>query len=185
MPEEIIETEEVLETEPVETTDLNSEVEKWKTLSRKNEAQAKANSQAAKELEELKKASLSDQEKLIASAREETAAAIRKEYAGKFVEAELKSAITGKTIEASALLSFDRSSFIDESGEVDSNAIAAWVEAHTKAPEFSAPDLGQGIRGKSPSGKAQLSRADLATMSNQQILEARNNGQLDSLMGKN
>jgi hypothetical protein len=185
MPEEIIETPEVLETEEVETTDLNSEVEKWKSLSRKNEAQAKANSQAAKELEELKKASLTDQEKLIASTREETAASVRREFAGKLVEAELKSAISGKTLDATSLLSFDRNSFIDESGEVDSNAIAAWVEAHTKAPEFPVPDLGQGIRGKSPSGKAQLTRADLAVMSNQQILEARESGQLDSLMGKN
>jgi hypothetical protein len=185
MPEEIIETTEALEPEVVETTDLNAEVEKWKSLSRKNEAQAKANAQAAKELEELKKASLSDQERLIASTREETALTIRREFAGKFVEAELKSAIVGKTIEATALLSFDRNAFIDDSGEVDSNAIAAWVEAHTKTPEIPAPDLGQGIRGKNPSGKAQLTRADLASMSSQQILEARLDGRLDSLMGKN
>lgn len=185
MPEEIIETPEAIEPEPVETTDLNAEVEKWKSLSRKNEAQAKANSQAAKELEELKKASLSDQEKLIASTREETATAVRREFAGKFVEAELKSAIAGKTLDAASLLSFDRNSFIDESGEVDSNAIAAWVEAHTKAPETALPDLGQGVRGKSPAGKPQLSRAELAGMTPQQILEARTDGRLDELMGKN
>jgi hypothetical protein len=82
-------------------------------------------------------------------------------------------------------LSFDRNAFIDDSGEVDSNAIAAWVEAHTKTPETPVPDLGQGIRGKNPSGKAQLTRADLASMSSQQILEARLDGRLDALMGKN
>ena len=50
------ETPEVETTEaeiPVETTDLSVEVEKWKSLSRKNEQQAKANAAAAKELEEL------------------------------------------------------------------------------------------------------------------------------------
>lgn len=184
MPEENNENLEATQADEVETTDLNSEVEKWKALSRKNEAQAKANAQAAKELEELKKASLTDQEKLIASTREETAAAVRREFAGKLVESELKSAIVGKTIEATSLLSFDRASFISDSGEIDSNAIAAWVEAHTKSPEKPAPDLGQGVRGNSPSGAAQLTAADLARLSNAEILEAEKQGRLDALKGK-
>jgi len=186
MSEEIIETTPDLEeSEPVETTDLASEVDKWKKLSRKNEARAEANAIAAKEREALRAANLTDQERLIASTRQETELVIRREYAGKLAESELKSALVGKTIEAASLLSFDRSTFIDESGEVDSNAIAAWVEAHTKAPEIPAPDLGQGLRGKSPSGKAQLTRADLANMSSSQILEARSDGHLDAVMGKN
>ena len=183
MSEEIIETTETIE-DATETVDLSSEVEKWKSLSRKNEAQAKANAQAAKELEELKAASLTDQERLIASTREETARSVRLEFAGKFVEAELKSALNGKTLEAASLLSFDKSSFIDESGEVDSNAIAAWVEAHTKATEITNPDLGQGIRGKTISGVAQIvSRDELAKMSPDEINAARKDGRLNRLMG--
>lgn len=186
MSEEIIETTPDLDVvEPVETTDLASEVDKWKKLSRKNEARAEANAIAAKELEALRAANLTDQERLIASTRQETELIIRREYAGKLVESELKSAVAGKTVDAASLLSFDRSTFIDESGEVDSNAIAAWVEAHTKAPEIPAPDLGQGLRGKSPSGKVQLTRADLANMTSAEILEARVDGRLDSVMGKN
>lgn len=186
MSEEIIETTPDLElAEPVETTDLASEVDKWKKLSRKNEARAEANAIAAKELEALKAANLTDQERLVASTRQETELIIRREYAGKLVESELKSALIGKTVEAASLLSFDRSTFIDESGEVDSNAIAAWVEAHTKAPEIPAPDLGQGVRGKT-SGVAQItSRAELATMSAAEILEARSSGRLNTLMGQN
>lgn len=173
------------ETESTETVDLSSEVEKWKNLSRKNEAQAKANAQAAKELEELKKASLTDQERLIESTRAETAQAIRKEFAGKLAEAELKSALTGKVLEGNAILSFDKSSFIDENGDVDSAAISAWVEAHTKPADAPLPDLGQGIRGKTISGKAPIrSRDELLTMSNAEILEARKDGRLDALMGK-
>ena len=187
MPEETIETTEPISEEtPVETTDLSAEVEKWKSLSRKNEAQAKANAQAAKELEDLRKASLTDQEKLIASTREETALSVRREFAGKLVDAELKAALNGKTLEAASLLSFDKNSFIDETGEIDTTALAAWVEAHTKSTDTTLPDLGQGIRGKNVSGVAQIrSRADLANMTPAEILEARKDGRLNALMGKN
>lgn len=186
MSDEIIETTETTnETETTETVDLSSEVEKWKTLSRKNEAQAKANAQAAKELEELKKASLTDQERLIENTRLETATAIRKEFAGKLVEAELKSALNGKILEGNAILTFDKSVFIDENGDVDSAAITAWVEAHAKSAEAPLPDLGQGIRSKTISGKSPIrSRDELLTMSNAEILEARKDGRLDALMGK-
>lgn len=187
MSDEIIETTtETTEVEETATVDLNSEVEKWKTLSRKNEAQAKANAQAAKELEELKKASLTDQERLIESTRTETAQAIRKEFAGKLAEAELKSALNGKVLEGNAILSFDKSTFIDENGDVDSAAIQAWVEAHAKSAEITFPDLGQGIRSKTISGKSPIrSRDELLSMSNEEILAARKDGRLDSLMGKN
>jgi hypothetical protein len=190
MPEEITTTEEVIqsETSSSEFETLPDDHPLVKSLAAQRQEMKevrKAFAHANNELEEFRKASLSDQERLVASAREEAAATVRREYAGKFVEAELKNAIVGKIIEATALLSFDRNSFIDDSGEVDSNAIAAWVEAHTKAPEVSAPDLGQGIRGKTPNSKAQLTRADLANMTSAQILEARLDGRLNSAMGKN
>lgn len=169
-----------------ETVDLSAEVEKWKSLSRKNEAQAKANSQAAKELDDLRKASQTDQEKLIAATREETALQVRREFAGKLVDAELKASLNGRVLDASAILSFDKTSFITDSGEIDTAALTAWVEAHTKSNEPVIPDLGQGVRGKNVSGTAQIrSRADLVNMTNSEILEARKDGRLDSLMGKN
>lgn len=128
-------------------TDLVAEVEKWKALSRKNEQQAKANAQAAKELEEFRRANQTDQERLIEATKEETRLAIRQEYAGKLVEAELKSALAGKVLEGNALLSFDKNAFIDANGDIDTPAITAWVEAHTTTTAPAVPDLGQGPRG--------------------------------------
>lgn len=182
------EVETPLDAEPVEeteTVDLASEVEKWKALSRKNEQQAKANAQAAKELDALKKESLTDQERLIESTREETRLAVRLEFASKLVDAELKSALNGRTVEGNALLTFDKSQFIDESGDIDTEAVQAWVEAHTKTPDSALPDLGQGVRGKTISGSAQIrSRDELLNMSNEEILAARKDGRLDAIMGK-
>jgi len=187
MSDEIVETDTIdTETEATETVDLNSEVEKWKALSRKNEAQAKANAQAAKELEALKQASLSDQERLIETTKAETRQAVRLEYASKLAEAELKSALNGKVLEGNSILNFDKSNFIDENGDVDSTAIQAWVEAHTKTAEVPLPDLGQGIRSKTISGTSQIrSRDELSNMTPQEILAARTDGRLDALMGKN
>lgn len=165
-------------------TDLKAELEKWKALSRKNEQQAKANAQAAKELDALKKESLTDQERLIESTREETRLAVRLEYASKLVDAELKSALTGRTVEGNALLAFDKSQFIDAAGDIDTEAVQAWVEAHTKTPEPSIPDLGQGIRGRTAGAVQIRSASDLESMTPQDILAARKDGRLDALMGK-
>ncbi len=174
------------ETETTETVDLSSEVEKWKALSRKNEAQAKANAQAAKELESLKQASLTEQERLIETTKAETRQAVRLEYASKLADAELKSALNGKVLEGNSILAFDKSQFIDDNGDVDSTAIHAWVEAHSKTAEMPLPDLGQGLRSKTISGTSQIrSREELSNMSPSEILAARTDGRLDALMGKN
>ena len=179
------ETVEATEQEETVTVDLESEVEKWKSLSRKNEQQAKANAQAAKELDELKKSQLSDTERLIESTKDETRLAVRMEFAEKLVDAELKSSLTGRVLEGNALLDFNKSSFIDEGGNVDSDAIQVWVDAHSTKTDMPKPDLGQGVRG-SASGLAQIrSRDELNNMSADEILIARKDGRLDSLMGKN
>jgi hypothetical protein len=181
---EVIETSETPENDLPEMDKLQAEVEKWKSLSRKNEQQAKANVAAAKELEEIKKSQLSDTERLIEQTRTETAQQIRREFATKLVDAELKSALQGRVMEAGALLSFDKSTFILEDGNIDSEAVQSWVEAHSKTTEIPAPDLGQGSRGKNPS-KAQIrSRDELANMTPADILQARKEGRLDTLMGK-
>ena len=167
-----------------EAEKLQAEVDKWKSLSRKNEQQAKANMAAAKELEEIKKSQLSDTERLIAETKEQTALSVRREFAGKLVDAELKSQLNGRLLDAGALLSFDKSSFIDDEGNINTEAIQSWVEAHSKTTEIPAPDLGQGARGNNPS-KAQIrSRDELQNMSPAEILQARKEGRLDSLMGK-
>lgn len=182
-PEETTEVE-TEASELSETDKLQAEVDKWKSLSRKNEQQAKANLAAAKELEEIKKSQLTETEKLIEQTKEETALSVRREFASKLVDAELKSQLTGKVLDAGALLSFDKSSFILDDGNIDSEAIQSWVEAHSNTTETPAPDLGQGSRGKNPS-KAQIrSRDELSNMTPAEILQARQEGRLDTLMGK-
>jgi len=185
-----VETEDTQETETVEkdesaTEDLKSEVEKWKSLSRKNEQQAKANAQAAKELEELKKSQLSETERLIESTKDETRLAVRMEFAEKLVDAELKSNLTGRVLEGNALLEFNKTSFIDDEGNVDSEAIQTWVDEHSTKTDAPKPDLGQGARGSQQSLSQIRSRDELNNMSPKDILKARNDGRLDILMGKN
>lgn len=181
---EVTETPETPDTEVSEMDKLQAEVEKWKSLSRKNEQQAKANVAAAKELEEIKKSQLTETEKLIEQTKHDTAQEIRREFATKLVDAELKSALQNRVMDAGALLSFDKSSFILEDGNIDSEAVQSWVEAHSTAAGTPAPDLGQGNRGKNPS-KAQIrSREELSNMSPAEILQARKEGRLDTLMGK-
>ena len=167
-----------------EMDNLKAELDKWKSMSRKNEQNAKANAQAAKELEEIKKSQLTDQEKLIEQTKEETAKAIRSEYATKLVDAELKAQLSGKVLEGGAILSFDKNAFVTDDGNIDAEAIQAWVEANSKTTDIPAPDLGQGARGKNPSKSQIRSREELENMTPAQILEARNDGRLDALMGK-
>lgn len=167
-----------------EMEQLKAEVDKWKSLSRKNEQQAKANSAAAKELEEIRKSQLTETERLIEQAKTETAQSIRREFATKLIDAELKAHLSGRVVDSGALLTFDKSAFLTEDGNIDSEAIQSWVEAHSKEAATPAPDLGQGARGKNPS-KAQIrTREELQNMSPAEILQARQEGRLDTLMGK-
>jgi len=184
-PEATTETEVTEETTPESEMDtLRAELDKWKSMSRKNEQTAKANAQAAKELEEIKKSQLTDQEKLIEQTKEETATAIRKEFASKLVDAELKGQLQGRALKGDAILSFDKDQFITDTGDIDTEAIQQWVEANSNQSEIPAPDLGQGARGTNPS-KAQIkSRDELTNMTASEILAARQDGRLDYLMGK-
>src|SRR6056297_1936925 len=98
-PEATTETEVTEETAPEsEMETLRAELDKWKSMSRKNEQTAKANAQAANELEEIKKSQLTDQERLTEQTKEETATAIRKEFAGKLADAEFKGELQDRTL---------------------------------------------------------------------------------------
>ena len=183
-PEAVVETAENETSEMSETDTLKAEVDKWKSLSRKNEQQAKSNGQAVKELDEIRKSQLTDTEKLIEQTREETSQAVRKEFAVKLVDAEFKSLLGGRSLDGSSLLDFDKSSFIQADGNIDSEAIQSWVEAHSTKAEQTIPDLGQGARGKNPSKSQIRSRDELKNMSPAEIMAATKDGRLDSLMGK-
>lgn len=128
--------------------DLASEVEKWKAQSRKHEERAKANANAAKELETLKQASMSELEKAVERAKAEGhAEAITKLGAERVADA-IRVATAGRDLDVDALLEgLDRSRFLTESGEPDREAITAWIERIAPKSEPKTPDLGQGARG--------------------------------------
>jgi hypothetical protein len=144
----------------------------------------KEHTRASKELDDVRKSQLSDQERLLEETKEETRRAVRLEFAEKLVEAELKSALKGRTLVGDAVLEFSKASFVDESGDIDSDAIVSWVEAHSIQADAPKPDLGQGARGNKASLAQIRSREELASMTPAEVLAARKDGRLDSLMGK-
>lgn len=170
-----------------ESTELPDDHPLVKTLAKQRaelKELRKTYTQASKELDEVRKSQLTETERLIEQTKEDTRRTVRLEFAEKLVEAELKSSLKGRTLTGDSVLEFNKHAFIDDSGEIDSEAIATWVEAHSTQTEAPKPDLGQGARG-SKSSLAQIrSREELERMTPAEILAARKDGRLDALMGK-
>lgn len=182
---------ETVEAETVEdenvTTELPDDHPLVKTLAKQRaelKELRKTYSQASKDLDDVRKSQLTEQERLIEQAKDDTRREVRLEVAEKLVEAELKSSLKGRALAGDSILDFDKKAFIDNSGDVDSDAIATWVEAHSMQTEAPKPDLGQGARGSQGSLSQIRSREELERMSPAEILAARKDGRLDSLMGK-
>lgn len=136
-------------TEETGTVDWQAEAEKWKALSQKHEGRAKANANAAKELEQAKLAALSDAEKAVEIARLEGRREAFATLGGQVIETTVTAALAGRGIDAKALLDgIDTTRFITDDGNVDIEAVNAWVERIAPKPaEPQFPDLGQGRRG--------------------------------------
>jgi hypothetical protein len=142
---------------PAQEPDWKAEHDKLQREARKWEDRAKSNSTAAKELEDLRKQSMTEQEKAVEQAKAEA----RKEAFGlvgsRLVDAEVKAAVAGRNVNVDALLEgLDRSRFLTDDGEPDTKAITKWVDALVPAdpakPGF--PDLGQGARGSASADTA-------------------------------
>lgn len=151
-------------TDTGDTTDWKAEAEKWKGLARKHEDRAKDNATAAEELEKLKAASLSDQEKAVAAARAEGHKEASDKLTEKLLRAEFKAAAAGKLPEG-LVDAIDVKRFLTEDGEPDTGAIAKFVEDNA-LPETGTttgvPDFGQGNRG--PAAKTTTSDPLLADL---------------------
>lgn len=109
---------------------LTDEVEKWKALARKHEQRAKENATAATELEKLREASATDQEKAIAAARREAAAEAAKGFGSKLAEAQFRVAAAGvlDSDQLDGLLEVvDLGKFVDDNGDPNIDAINAAV----------------------------------------------------------
>ncbi|MGW1998144.1 hypothetical protein [Embleya sp. NPDC001921] len=121
---------------PTESTaDWQAEAEKWKALARKHEDQAKANSKAAKDLEELRKQGLSDQERALAEAKEagrtEASAEWRSSTGRLAVVA--AAATAGVVVPAAALDLMDLSGLVGDDRAVDADRVAALIEGFAPA----------------------------------------------------
>lgn len=160
--------------------DWKAEAEKWKALSRKNE---NANHEALRELEKLRTERMSDAEKAIAEAEQRGAQAAAEKYERKLAEASFKAAAASKGADVDALLDLvDVGKFLTPEG-VDEDAINTAIEriikaAPTPPKKFGLPDAGP--KGDQP---VQLTEADLQRMSPEEIVEARQKGQLNELLG--
>lgn len=141
---------ETTETVTEQAVDYEAEAKKWQALARKHEERAKANANAAKELEEVRKASMTEQEKAVEAAKVEARAQAFAEAATRLVDAEFKAAAAGRLSDeqrTSLLENLDRKRFLTDDGEVDAEKVAAFVAGIAPAEQASTlPDLGQGVR---------------------------------------
>lgn len=134
-------------TEPAEGNDDGSDP-KWKSLSRKHETEAakerRRNAALEKRLAELEKANMSETEKAVANAKTEGEKAAAAKFANRLALAEFKAAAAIKGIDFDEIEDLiNVSGFVDESGEIDSDAIKKRVGQLAK--RFgSAPNGGDG-----------------------------------------
>lgn len=146
------------ENPPDETaTDSTAEVEKWKALARKNEERAKANAAAAKELEELRKTMMSDQERAVEEAKAAGRAETLAEVSAELVAASITAAAAGRLAPEQIeklVANINPLNFLGEDGRVSAPLVAEFVDgiAPTNNEPASPPplDLGQGTRGAPP-----------------------------------
>lgn len=162
-----------------------AEAEKWKGLARKHETQSKANATKAKEFDQLKASQMSDTEKAVEAAREEGRKAAAAELAQQVVGARIEAALTGLVPNPAEIVEdLNLTKYLTDTGEVDSEAITKLREKYetlAKPAKGGAPDLKQGSRGVSPAG--QLTRADMAKMSPEEIVKAKAEGRLNDVLG--
>lgn len=125
-----------------------AEHEKAVAEARKWEDRAKANLGAAKELDTLKRTTMTDLEKAVADARDEGRTLALKEASAALVDAKIEAAATGRLNPAqlaSLLDGIDRSKFVDDAGLIDTAKVSKFVDS--VAPPKGTLDLGQGQRG--------------------------------------
>ncbi|QKW48861.1 hypothetical protein [Streptomyces buecherae] len=157
---------------------LQAAVEKWKTLSRKNEERFQ---QVSTELERLRQTALSDQEQALGAARAEERKAVVGEFGTRLATAELRAHAASAGVELPSVEYLNVGSFVADDGSVNADTIAQFVSslpAPAAKPEF-AQGLGLGRQGGA--GVPQLTREDMARMSPAQIVAAKKEGKFDAL----
>jgi hypothetical protein len=169
---------ETVTTEPVASateTDWKAEVEKWKAMSRKNEAEAKSLRPAAQKLAELEEAQKSELDKATARAEAAEKKALETELAALRASVALEKGLTPS--QAKRLVGASRE-------DLEADADELLVDLKNTKPNAAASSEGQGKQGD-PVGQTQqiTSRDQLKSMSREEKLAAYKDGRLKSLMG--
>lgn len=128
----------------------------WKRLKRETDNR---NKRLTRELEQLRRESMSEQERAIAEARDSARSEVMQEVSGRLVDAEIRSAAANRPINVDVLVdSIDRSKFLDDEGNVDRDAVSSFLDqlAPAQAEQRHASDLGQGTRGAARSDPADV-----------------------------
>ena len=150
--------------------DWEAEARKWKELSRKNESRMKENAEKARLYDEAQEQGKSELQK----AQE---AAAKAEARAAAMEAEaLRAKVAAATGVDADLLSGSSEDELRASAE----RLLAWRGA--QVPK-GAPATDAGVRGDEIRAARQLTREDLKKMSPAEIIKARQDGQLNNIMG--
>ncbi|MDX3027483.1 hypothetical protein [Streptomyces scabiei] len=116
-------------TDEADTTDWKAEAEKYKALSRKHEARAKENSSAAKERDELRKQSMTEQEKAVEEASAKARTEERVRLAGKLARQGFLAAAAGRIPHAASVADdLNLAKYVGEDGEIDESGLAELVD---------------------------------------------------------
>lgn len=150
--------------------DWEAEARKWKELSRKNEARMKENSEKARLYDEAQEQGKSELQK----AQE---AAAKAEARAAAMEAE---AMRAKVAAATGVDADLLSGSSEEELRASAERLLAWRGA--QVPK-GAPATDAGVRGDEIRAARQLTREDLKKMSPAEIIKARQDGQLNNIMG--
>lgn len=160
-----------------ETTDVD-----WKAAARKHEKEAKA---TKAELDKLRKAAMSDQEKAVAEAEERGRKEATTEAATLLASARIEAALTGVVPDpADVVEELNLARYITEDGKVDSEAVAKLREKYVAlaAPSGKPAIPGVPAGARTDAGVRQLTREEIKSMTPEQISEARSKGQFADLM---
>lgn len=119
----------------------DGDVTDWKAHSREWEKRAKANANAATELEKLKAANMSEQEKAVTEAEKAGRTAALAEAIPQIAQARLEAHAARAGVDLSEFAEFiDLTKFVGEDGQVDDKAIKAAV---TKFAKLAPPGAGR------------------------------------------
>lgn len=145
------------------------------------DAEKQRRAEVEAELENIRNANLSDTDKAIKEAEERGRKAERESFGTELARARLEAA----GVPADKVGDLNLSSVLDAEGKVDAAKVAdlaARHKANTTPPPPGSADGGPQGKGD-PTKPKQLTRADMAGMTSEQIVEAKANGQFDELLG--